>query len=89
MAPGVILRKLRIDDANIGAAPAVNSLVVIAYNTEVCIDIVFSSIIGCQQSCQQILRAVDILVFIHKNMLKPGLIVATNIFALLQHPDGF
>ena len=33
--------------------------------------------------------AADILVFIHKNMLKPGLIVAADILALLQHPDGF
>ena len=65
------------DVANLGPAPAINRLIIIANAADISVPL-------CQQSQQKILCDVCILIFIHEDIFEPVLVNIENIRVLLK-----
>ena len=66
---------------NGGATEPVNTLVIIAYHANIFIT-------TCQQTTEQILQMIGILILVHQHILELSLIITANILVLLQKFDG-
>ena len=79
MGTGEILFKPQ-DIAHLGPAPAIDRLVVITDTTDVLVR-------GSQQTQPHILGDIGILIFVHKDVAKPALVLLQDIFVFLKDGD--
>ena len=77
---GIVLFKIH-DIADIRAAPAIDGLIRVTYDTEVVM-------LLRQKFGEPVLRAVRVLILIHENISEPVLILFTDILMLLQKNHG-
>ena len=74
--------------ADVGAAEAVNGLVVITDDTEIVLGFALIVDMRCQQTDQLKLCRVRVLVLIHENMLKTVLIIGQSLVVGAEHLHG-
>ncbi len=83
--PGMVLFEPQ-NDVHIGAAPAIDALVVVAHHAQIASGILGASIAAGKQPGQAVLGPVDILVFVHQHMVEFRLVVTAHVFPLFEQP---
>ena len=78
---GIRVVALEVEDvAQVGAAPRVDALVIVAHHRQV-------AVLGGQQAAEQVLRAIGVLVLVDQDLLPAPLVAGQHIRILLEQED--